>query len=246
MRITIGLELDNEGRALAWALDYPGCFAYGEEGPDAVIALPRALVAYEDWVARHGQPGWADLGDFDLHVAETWQVYTINDQYEEEEGGYAVNAWFRHDWKPLQPEEIERGLALLSWARQDLLRVVQDLDDRIMDLEYPGERWSIRGILKHVANAEWWYLDRLNLTQGGRDQLPKDVFERLEKVRGLLNLALPDLAGCEMVLGKDGELWSPRKLLRRTLWHEINHRDHILQLLHGNHQSPEQGAAPAA
>jgi uncharacterized damage-inducible protein DinB len=235
MRITIGLELDNEGRALAWALDYPGCFAYGTEGPDAVIALPRALVAYEDWVAGHGQPGWADLGDFDLRVVETWQVYTINDQYEEEEGGYAVNAWFRHDWKPLQPEEIERGLALLSWARQDLLRVVRDLDDRVMDLEYPGERWSIRGILKHVANAEWWYLDRLNLTQGGRDQLSRDVFERLEKVRGLLNLALPDLAGREMVLGKDGELWSPRKLLRRTLWHEINHRDHILQLLHDNH-----------
>ncbi len=238
MRISIGLELDNEGRALAWALDYPGCFAYGVEGPDAVIALPRALVSYEDWVARHGQPGWANLGDFDLRVVETWQVYTINDQYEEEAGGYAVNAWFRHDWKPLQPEEIERGLVLLSWSRQDLLRVVQGLEDQVMDLATPGERWSIRGILKHVANAEWWYLDRLNLVEGGRDQLPKDVFERLEKVRDLLSQTLPALAGREIVLGKDGELWSPRKLLRRVLWHEINHRDHILQLLQGNHAAP--------
>ena len=37
MRISIGLELDNEGRALAWALDFPGCFAYGPQGPEAVI-----------------------------------------------------------------------------------------------------------------------------------------------------------------------------------------------------------------
>lgn len=231
MRINIGLELDNEGRALAWALDYPGCFADGEEGSDAVIALARALVSYEDWVARHGRPGWVNLEDFDLRVVETWQVYTINDDYDEIEGGYAVNAWFRHDWKPLNAEEIERGLTLLDWSREDLLRVAQPLEDRVMDLQYPGERWSIRGILRHVAGAEWWYLDRLNLVEGGRDQLPKDVFARLETVRTQLKKVLPELAGCERVLGKEGELWSPRKLLRRALWHEINHRDHILQLL---------------
>ena len=238
MRISIGLELDNEGRALAWALDYPGCYAWGDEGPDAVIALARELVAYENWSALHGQPDWARLGNFDLRVVETWQVYTINDQFDEQEGGYAVNAWFRHDWKPLTSEEIERGLTLLEWSREDLLRVAKPLEDRVLDLQYPSERWGIRGILKHVANAEWWYLDRLNLVEGGRDQLPVDVFARLEKVRELLRRSLPDLAGREIVLGKDGELWSPRKLLRRALWHEINHRQHILQLLAHNELSP--------
>jgi uncharacterized damage-inducible protein DinB len=231
MRISIGLELDNEGRALAWALDYPGCFAYGAEGPDAVIALVQGLVSYEDWAARHGEPGWANLGDFDLRVVETWQVYTINDHFEEQEGGYAVNAWFRQDWKPLQTSEIERGLTLLQWSREDLLNAARNLEDQVMDLQRPGERWSIRGILKHVAGAEWWYLDRLNLAEGGREQLPKDAFERLDWVREHLNRALPELAGRELVLGKDGELWSPRKLLRRALWHEINHREHILKLL---------------
>ena len=29
----------------------------------------------------------------------------------------------------------------------------------------------------------------------------------------------------------DGEIWSPRKLLRRALWHELDHIGHIYKLL---------------
>lgn len=231
MRISIGLELLYEGRAQAWALDYPGCFSYGDEGSDAVIALARSLVSYEEWVNSHAGTAQINLGDFDLRVVDTWQVYTINDQFDEVEGGYAVNAWFRHDWKPLTTAEIEHGLNLLRWSREDLLQVVQGLDDQVLDRQYPDERWSIRGILKHVANAEWWYLNRLNLVQGGKEQFPADAFERLQWERELLNSHLPGLADQEMVIGVDGEIWSPRKLLRRTVWHEIDHREHILKLL---------------
>ena len=58
----------------------------------------------------------------------------------------------------------------------------------------------------------------------------KNCSERLAWVRGRLTAVLPGLEGREMVVGKEGELWSPRKLLRRALWHEINHRQHILKL----------------
>lgn len=231
VRISIGLELNNEGRALAWALDYPGCFAYGEEGPEAVIGLARELVAYEVWVNSHAGTEWVHLKNFDLRIVDTWEVYTINDQYELEEGGYAVNAWFKQDWKPLSAEEIGRGLALLRWSREDLLQVAAPLSDEQMDRMVPGERWSIRGILRHVATTEWWLMDRLGLAEGGQGLLPKDTGERLAWVRERLNTALPGLAGRDLVLGKDGEFWSPRKLLRRALWHEINHRQHIKKLL---------------
>ncbi len=180
MRISIGLELDNEGRALAWALDFPGCFAFADEGPEAVIALARELAAYEDWVNRHTGPGGLELGNFDLRVVDTWQVVTINDQYDLAEGGYAVNAWFWHDWKPLTGSEIERGLDLLRWSREDLLQVLADTPVEIMDRSVPGERWSIRGIARHVANAEWWYLDRLGLAEEGREKLPQELLERLD------------------------------------------------------------------
>lgn len=230
MLISVGLELNNEGRALAWALNVPGCFAYGDDGPEAVIALARALTEHKQWVESHAGPGWLELGDFDLRIVDTWEVYTIDDDYNQVEAGYAVNAWFRDDWKPLSTEEITRGLALLDWSREDLQRVAAGLTDEELDRQYPGERWSIRGVLKHVGGAEWWYLDRLGLAEGGRAVLPGDAFERLAWVRERLKQALPGLAGKELVVGKEGEFWSPRKLLRRALWHEIDHRQHILKL----------------
>ena len=82
-----------------------------------------------------------------------------------------------------------------------------------------------------MGSAEWWLMGRLNLVEGGRDALAKDAFERLSQVRGHLVAALPELVGRNQVLGIEGEFWSPRKLLRRVLWHEINHRQHILKLL---------------
>jgi hypothetical protein len=32
------------------------------------------------------------------------------------------------------------------------------------------------------------------------------------------------------VVGLEGEFWSPRKLLRRAVWHERDHSQHIRQL----------------
>jgi hypothetical protein len=35
----------------------------------------------------------------------------------------------------------------------------------------------------------------------------------------------------DRVVGKEGELWSPRKVVRRMLWHERDHIEHIQKLL---------------
>ena len=43
--------------------------------------------------------------------------------------------------------------------------------------------------------------------------------------------ALPKLNGVKQVVGVDGEFWSPRKMLRRALWHERDHTEHIRKLI---------------
>jgi hypothetical protein len=53
----------------------------------------------------------------------------------------------------------------------------------------------------------------------------------LEKVRNLLNGILPTLKDKNQVVGVDGEFWSPRKVLRRALWHARDHTEHIRKLL---------------
>jgi hypothetical protein len=141
-----------------------------------------------------------------------------------------VESWFLRDWKPLTAPEIERALRILSWTRDDLLATVRHLDPEKLAVTYPGERWDINGILRHVGGAEWWYMERLGRAFPESD-LPKAPFERLDKVRAALVDLLPQLEGVIQVVGVDGEFWSPRKLLRRAVWHERDHVNHIRKLV---------------
>jgi hypothetical protein len=167
-----------------------------------------------------------------MQVEETWEVYSIDKAYDLASEGYEVNAWFRHDWKPLSEVDIQRGLNLLAWSRADLLAEVTHLSPQELNARQPGERWSISGILGHVGGAEWWYLDRLGLAFP-RAKVLEEPFERLEAVRQLLVEQLPSLADSRLVIGMDGEFWSPRKLLRRAVWHERDHTLHIRKLTGG-------------
>jgi len=135
MHIRVGLENEFEGRSLAWALDYPGCFAYGPDASTALVRVVPALIAYQDWVGRHTTSSWlTNLGDFDVRLSEVWQVYRLNEDYETiPQGGYEVNAWFQSDWLPLTRTEVRRAAQLLEWTRADLLSVTADLTDAQLD-----------------------------------------------------------------------------------------------------------------
>lgn len=230
MSFRVGLEKSLVGPCIAWVLGHPGCFSAGLTSEQALDNLPVAIQNYIEWIYQNDNQPWLGLGNFEFHVEETWQVYRINEEYDLAEEGYDMNAWFLHDWKPLTNDDIQRGLKLLSWSRALLLSTVSDLKIETLEKQFPGERWSIHGILGHVGGAEWWYLDRLGMSFP-RQEVPQDPMQRLEVVRNLLNETLPRLDGSKLVLGVDGEFWSPRKLLRRAVWHELDHVTHIQKLL---------------
>jgi predicted RNase H-like HicB family nuclease len=229
MKFRVGLETNMEGRAIAWALEFPGCFAYGANTDEAVANLPDAIQRYLDWCARHGVPQGFTPAEAEVAVEETFENITLDEAFELSREGYEVDAWFRHDWKPLTAEDVAGGLQRLMWSREDLMAAVEGLSPEALAAPHPGERWSIAGILRHVGGAEWWYMERLGLAFP-REQVPKEPFERLKVVRAHLTAVLPTLAGSRQVTGVDGELWSPRKLLRRAVWHELDHVEHIGKL----------------
>ncbi len=226
----VGLENNTEGRSQAWVLGHPGCFAYGVDGPAALSAVTEAIQIYRQWIAAHTPTSWLTREELEYHLEETWECYTIDAGYQLADEGYEVNAWFRNDWLPLTGEDIEHGLLLLSWGRQELLSTVNNLGQAVLERSYPSERWSISGILNHIGGAEWWYLDRLGLAFP-RSEVPETPFQRLELVRSRLIELLPGLEGSKQVVGVSGEFWSPRKLLRRAVWHEADHIAHIRKLL---------------
>lgn len=227
----VGIENNNEGyRTVAWAVEHPGCYAYGRDADSALLALAETIPDYLAWIDAH-EPSWLPAEKIELSIEDTWNDFEINESFERvEKDGYAVEPFFLYDWRPLTAVDIERGLKLLSWTRADLLAVVAGLTNEQRDEQRPDERWSINGILGHVGGAEWWYLDRLGLAFP-RENVPRDPMERLVKARMHLVKVLPTLEGSTQVVGVDGEFWSPRKLLRRAVWHEHDHTTHIRKLL---------------
>jgi uncharacterized damage-inducible protein DinB len=233
MLFHVGIENNNEGfRSIAWALEHPGCYAYGKDADAALAAFPAALRAYSGWINKH-EPSWLHVQNVESSVDGVWNNYAVNDKFElvePGEDGIAVESWFQYDWKPLTAEEIEQALKLLTWSRADLLKTIEGMSAEKLDQTYPGERWSINGILRHVGSAEWWYMDRLGRAFP-KAELPKTHMERLEKVRRAFSELLPQLEGVKQVAGSEGEFWSPRKALRRALWHERDHTEHIHKLI---------------
>jgi uncharacterized damage-inducible protein DinB len=155
-------------------------------------------------------------------VSEVIRAWTYEEEYE-------VNAFFASDRPPVTAGEEEEFRRLLEMTGRDLLAAVEGLAPQDLAKEFSGERWSILGILRHVANSDLWYLDRLGLALPQSD-LPDEVMPRLERVRAHTLASLPALTSRTGVVALSAELWSARKVLRRTLWHERDHTDHILKL----------------
>ena len=234
MRIEIGLENNYENKSIAWALDYPGCFAYGTEDASAIMAFPRAFIGYKERVAALTEENWINYNDIDIHLAESFDCHAVDAEQFPAAAGRNVTAFFKVDWNPLTVEEIDRGLEVMSWSRRDLIGLTRNLPAERLDKEMPGEKWSIRGILDHVATTELWLLDRLNILAADSTTLPEDVFRRMDATRNIFERTLRGLNGDRLVNGKDGTFWSPRKVLRRAAWHEVDHINHIFRLLNEN------------
>jgi uncharacterized damage-inducible protein DinB len=233
MLVRIGLEEAFEGRSLAWAIDHPGCFAYGEDGNSAVVAMARAIPDYIAWMERHTPRPWFAPAEIDIRLVEVCEDYRVDDFYQRADEGTLINAWFQNDWQPLTVEDTRRGAQLFEWSRAELLEAFQQTPPQEVDAERPGERWSIRGLLAHVGTSQWWLLDRLGLAGIPRSALPKEPQERAEAMYTRMASLIPTLAGVEQVVGRAGEFWSPRKLLRRSIWHQRDHAAHIRSLTAG-------------
>ena len=149
----------------------------------------------------------------------------------EEDSEYLVNAFFEDDRRPLSSEDVEIGLQLLGWSRQDLLKVLEELTPGQLNKPIHGEvRGSIEGILEHVCGAENWYFSQFGMSVDW-SALPDDIDARLAVSRANTRTQLATLLGEDRITENCGERWSARKILRRTLWHERAHTEQIARLV---------------
>jgi uncharacterized damage-inducible protein DinB/predicted RNase H-like HicB family nuclease len=211
-----------EARWIAHVPDLPGCFTAHDERDTAIAAVPKAVEAYVAWCAASGiRISGVSPPMVVSEVVRSWQ-------YEPE---YEVNAFFAADRPPVAPDELPEYQRLLEASRRDLLQAVEGLDSDALQRSIPDERWPIGGIVHHVARSELWYLDRLGLAFP-RSELSAEPLEAIQQVRQRTLAVLSALSGQTGVVALAGEVWSARKVLRRTLWHERDHSQHIQKLRH--------------
>lgn len=230
------LESDGGGRWMGHVLDLPGCFVRAENRELALAALPAAIGEYHDWLRRHGEEADLRAKPGTLNVAET-----VEGVGPFEPGDKA--ALFAPEQRPLGREEMARMLRFAGYNRADLLALVRPLPADIREWRPNPDAMSINGILRHIGNAEQWYVSRLVEPDTLPEQWANDedmpLFEFLEMTRHTATACLRQLSDEELsrvvvpqhFADQPDEPWTARKALRRLLEHEREHTGHIRGIL---------------
>lgn len=204
MDVPIGVEDIEPAHWVAWVLEIPGCYASGPTPESAIAGVPDAYIR-ETGVEQ----------DITCVVAERSRAVPA-----ENDPDVLVNAFFEDDRRPLTADDIRDGIARLHAQRAALLALVATVD--------LAERGDIAEILTHIVRAERWFLRCVGIDLEVPDT---DVTSRLVFVREQLLQRLPSFAGVEFSSDAGGERFSPRKLLRRAVWHERDHMQQIRRML---------------
>ncbi|HEX6383612.1 MAG TPA: DinB family protein [Anaerolineae bacterium] len=230
------LESDGKGRTMAHVLDLPGCFVRADRREAALSALTGAIRDYNDWLRRHGEAVDSSAEPIILNVAETSEGIGPFDP-----GDKA--ALFAPERRPLGRNDLERTLQLAAYNRADLLALVRPLPDDIRQWRAHPDAMSIKRALRHIGNAEQWYVSRLvqpdTLPSQWADDEDMALFDFLEMTRRTAAARMRQLSDEELsrvvvpqhFADLPDEPWTARKALRRLLEHEREHTGHIREIL---------------
>ena len=229
--LRVGLEPGyDRGRHGAWMLDLIGVFGWAANRDLAISQAPSAVGWHRDWLARHGETLDVRVGR--VEVAEEVPASLVD--------GYERNAIFAADRAPVEAGELEGTLRHLAFARRDLL----ELGTRIEAFEVAGGRLDpgddraadprsgtdaarpAADVLRHLAGSEAWFVSRLDPAARFTGSDPADIEAYLMATRAWLVDALRRLHAADPALARTdgrGEEWTLRKLLRRAVYHSIDH-----------------------
>jgi len=123
-----------------------------------------------------------------------------------------------------------------TWATLRLIDYCQGVGDEHLDATIPGTYGTIRETLRHLVEAEEWYLSIL--TPGSPDPLPDgpvSLDELAERIRSLgprweILAQDPDLPGRE-VATDDGWRMPGAIVMAQAIQHAESHRTHVMSIL---------------
>jgi predicted RNase H-like HicB family nuclease len=212
LKFPVGLEEAPDGATFAHSLTVPGCVARGPTRDDALAAFPRVLSQWLRALGAMGEP--VPAADAELEIAVDEWITTDADVAAGES-----NVCFEADLRPLTEAEVLSGMQRLGDLRGMLLARIRRMPDAELDGFRSGS-WTLRQTLDELARAQWWTLSRLGASPLA--EVPDRTLARLDTAMALVvqhfGHLTPEMR--EQVIELEGEVWTPRKVLRRLLWLE--------------------------
>ncbi len=236
MKVFIEVGYDRS-RALAHLVDYPGVCGQGQDAQEALENLPQALQKFSFWLKRHGQKmrtgethsGW---------LRRTEPVYTIAEimacRLRE---GQVVGPLFSLENQAPDTAAVEQALTWVDFTQNDFLEWIDhNGPGRLSQKLNPAEAArSPKELLTHVAEMDNFLTSRLY-----DDSKEASSFDFLkEHTRSYLSATYAEFtrrfkalneAELSTIWTHDGEYWSARKVLRRAIFHRLDHLDELLRL----------------
>ena len=222
MLIRVALEYGVGGRILAWALDFSGCFAYGQSDADVMMNFARNLLAYEAWINLHADQPWFNLINLDFRIDEVYKPENSSRLA----GSSKPVAFFEDDRRALTQDEVRQALAVYCWQREELLAGLEFLLEAAYARAEQRTGKTISAMVSQMAQDCYDILEALRIPLPlfpSKDESLAQLDFTCELVRG----TLPAWVGVEAISEVEGELWSPRKAMRHLLWRQ---RERIEQI----------------
>jgi len=236
-RYRVYLEIAPGGLTMAHLPDLPGFLVRAPSPGQALEQVPEAVRSYYAWLRGHGE-----ATPVEEEKAIEIEVAGESSGFGPFESGDAA-ALFPPDQAAISPEEMEHLFRRMGYSRADLLELVRDLPDGVRDWRPDPHTRTIRQVLRHVGNAEEWYVSRIV----SPDTLPAEwehdeampILEFLEmerctaveRLRGLSQAERSEVFHLTRWTQHPEEPWTARKVLRRFLEHEREHSDEIRERL---------------
>ncbi|MEI6043701.1 MAG: hypothetical protein WCS37_04830 [Chloroflexota bacterium] len=236
MKVHIEVGYDRT-RALAHLLDYPGVCGQGEDAQQALEDVPNALNRFSLWLKRHGQrmrtgethSGW---------LRRTQPVYEIGEimacRFKDKR---LVGPLFAPEAQPQDKETLNQALQWFDFIQDDIIYWIDRSSREKLALKIgpnPTER-TANEVLLHIAEMDNWLTTRLYDNPASTthyDFLKGHPRSYLNTTRGDFVGRFNAMTQSELskVWTHDGEYWSASKVLRRAIFHRIDHLEQLLRL----------------
>ena len=236
IRYPVFVEADDEGLAMAHVLDLPGCMARGSSREQALERLAGAIRDTWSWLRRHGELAPDEGEELRLEVAGE---FTGTGPFDPGDAA----ALYPPEREPITPAEMEEAFRHMSHARADLLALAGGVTEELLDwVPFPGH-YTLRRILRHIGNADEWYVSRIVPPEtlppewADDEEMPLPEFLEMSRRTAVERLRLLTETEREGVFfptewtSHPEEAWTARKVLRRALEHEREHTAQAREVL---------------